>query len=96
MWATHLIEKPKAGESVTFRPKGNSMTPNVKSGQEVTCRPHDPAVTLKPGTVVLCFVGRSQYLHLVKAADTNRVLIGNNHGKINGWITIDKVYGVKV
>ena len=96
MWATHLIDKLKAGETVTFNPRGNSMAPLIKSGQEVVCRPYLESDLLTKGMVVLCVVGRSQYLHLVKAVDKERVLIGNNRGKINGWTNENKVYGVMV
>jgi len=29
----HIFEKLEAGEIVSWRPKGNSMTPKIKSGQ---------------------------------------------------------------
>jgi hypothetical protein len=32
--------------------------------------------------------------HLVKAIKNNRFLIGNNHGKINGWISINNIFGI--
>ncbi len=38
-WALHLVEKLKLGESVTFNPRGNSMSPLIKSGEEVTVSP---------------------------------------------------------
>ena len=96
MWATHLIERLRAGETVTFNPRGNSMTPIIKSGQSVTCRPYRTEDPVKKGMIVLCEVGRTQYLHLVKAVNGDRVLIGNNHGRINGWTIKTKIYGVKV
>jgi len=97
LWATSYIEKLVAGEMVTFNPKGNSMVPIIKSGQEVVCRPYVKETDiLKKGMVVLCAVGRSQYLHLVKAVQEDQVLIGNNRGKINGWTPKSKVYGIKI
>lgn len=53
------------GEEVTFRPKGNSMHPIVKNGQEVTLRPFDLKEDLKVGMVVLCQVGKRFYLHKI-------------------------------
>lgn len=81
-WATHHIEKLQAGETVQFRPRGNSMLPKIKSGQLCTVVPADEA---DPGDVVLCRVKGSEYLHLVKAREGDRYLIGNNKGRLNGW-----------
>ena len=38
-WATHYIAKLKEGEIVQFRPKGNSMTGRVNSGDLCTVEP---------------------------------------------------------
>lgn len=91
-WAKPYAEKLVAGETVSFRPRGNSMTPRIKSGQLCTVEPlvADPEVD----DVVLCFVRSSYYLHLVKSVDLNRgFLIGNNHGRLNGWVNRSQVYG---
>lgn len=85
-WATSYIADLKAGKTVKFRPKGNSMSGRVESGQLVTVEPATPDAVQK-GDVVLCKVNGSQYLHLVKAKQGNRCLIGNNKGKTNGWTT---------
>jgi hypothetical protein len=45
------------------------------------------------GAIVLCRVKGSDYLHLVKAIDGDRFLIGNNRGGINGWITGRAIFG---
>lgn len=37
------------------------------------------------GDIVFCKVKGRYYTHLVKAKGDRGVLIGNNHGKINGW-----------
>jgi hypothetical protein len=62
-WATHFIERLKSGETVSFRPRGHSMTPKIKSGQLCTVAPCDPA-SLRVGDIVLCKVGGAEYLHL--------------------------------
>lgn len=78
-------DKLLAGETVTFKPRGNSMTPRVMSGQEVTVVPVQ-GLELEVGDVVLCRVSGNYYLHLIKAIDKTRgYQIGNNHGRINGW-----------
>ena len=60
------IEKLRAGETVSFRPRGQSMTGRIESGQLCTVVPIDPA-TLRVGDIVLCRVGRYDYLHLIRA-----------------------------
>jgi hypothetical protein len=45
---------------------------------------------------VLCKVGGTQYLHLIKAIRGPSFQIGNNRGGINGWISRNNIYGVCV
>src|ERR1700740_2289588 len=91
-WATHYIAQLQAGETVQFRPRGNSMSGKIESGQLCTVAPVEPA-SLKVGDIVLCKVNGRQYLHLVKAIQGQRFQIGNNRGFINGWITGTGIYG---
>lgn len=91
-WATHYINELKQGRTVRFRPRGNSMTGRIESGQLVTVEPVDIS-TLKKNDIVLCKVGHAQYLHLVKAISGHRFQIGNNKGRINGWVNADAIYG---
>jgi hypothetical protein len=91
-WASPYIEKLQAGETVSFRPRGNSMAGKIESGQLCTVAPVDPAV-LNVGDIVLCKVRGNEYLHLVKAIQGPRFQIGNNRGRINGWITAGIIYG---
>ena len=91
-WATSLIEQLKQGLVVKTRPRGNSMSGKIDSGQLVTIAP--VSKPLQKGDIVLCKVNGSEYLHLVKAIDGERYLIGNNHGRINGWTK--SVFGIVV
>jgi hypothetical protein len=91
-WATGHIEKLRGGETVSFRPRGNSMTGKIASGQLCTLEPVDPT-TLEVGDIVLCKVNGSEYLHLVKAIQGPRFQIGNNRGRINGWVTANAIFG---
>ena len=68
------------------------MTGKIESGQLCTVAPVD-ASTLEVGAIVLCRVRGAEYLHLVKAIDGDRFLIGNNRGRINGWITSRSIFG---
>jgi hypothetical protein len=102
MWADSYIEKLKAGETVQFRPRGNSMEPLVKNGALVTVSPKIGFPS--PGAIVLCKVSGAQYLHLIHSTEYEygsgkseyRVQISNNKGRINGWTSIKNVYGIVV
>ena len=81
------------GETIQIRPCGNSMTPKIRSRQLCTIAPIRPDEVRVGDAVLVELPGRRRYLHLVKSATSDRVLIGNNHGRINGWARRDKVYG---
>jgi hypothetical protein len=91
-WATGHIARLQSGETVSFRPRGNSMSGKIDSGQLCTVAPVDPA-TLAVGDLVLCRVRGAEYLHLVKAIQGGRFQIGNNRGHINGWIGANGIFG---
>ncbi len=91
-WATNHIAKLQGGEAVSFRPRGHSMKGKIESGQLCTVEPVDPQ-QLVVGEIVLCRVRGSEYLHLVKAIDGKRYQIGNNRGRINGWIGPSSIFG---
>lgn len=91
-WAAHYIEKLRAGDEVQFRPRGHSMTGRIESGDLVTVRPVD-TTTLEVGDIVLCKVRGTEYLHIVKGTKGDEFLIGNNRGRINGWISGKQIFG---
>lgn len=90
-WAANHILRLVCGETVTFRPRGNSMSGKIESGQLVTVVPMDREPVV--GDIVLCKVGGREYLHLVTAARHGQYQISNNKGFINGWVTASKIYG---
>jgi hypothetical protein len=92
-WATHAKEALRRGETVQVRPRGHSMSGKVNDGDRVTLAPVDPA-TLKVGDIVLVRVHGADYLHLIKAIDRSRFLIGNNRGGVNGWVGPHAIYGI--
>jgi hypothetical protein len=59
-WATPYIEKLRHGETVQFRPQGNSMAGKIESAQLCTVVPTTPA-ELSVGDIVLCKVNGFQY-----------------------------------
>lgn len=71
------------------------MEPLIRSGQLVVVQPITSAYAFKKGDVVLCTVGRHQYLHRVLQIDAGRglVLIGNMRGRQNGWTPFGSVHG---
>ncbi len=91
-WASSYIEKLRRGETVSFRPRGHSMTGKVESGQLCTVEPVDSAA-LRVGDIVLCKVNGREYLHLIKAIQGERFQIGNNRGRINGWVSAGAIFG---
>jgi phage repressor protein C with HTH and peptisase S24 domain len=91
-WATGYIAKLRLGQPVSFRPRGNSMSPKIESGQLCTVEPVQ-IDELAVGDIVLCKVNGNEYLHLIKAISGRRFQIGNNRGGINGWIGPNAVFG---
>jgi phage repressor protein C with HTH and peptisase S24 domain len=92
-WATPYIGQLADGKRVQFRPRGNSMSGKIESGQLVTVEPIGDC-EIKAGDIVLCKVNGMQYLHLVKAVSGNRFQIGNNRGRINGWTSRRSIFGI--
>jgi len=94
-WAAKYIEQLSRGETVQFRPRGNSMSGKIESGQLVTVAPV-ANYALEIGKIVLCKVNGAQYLHLIKAISGERFQIGNNRGRINGWTSRRNIYGIVI
>lgn len=94
-WADNYIAKLCEGDTVQFRPRGDSMRPRIKSGELVTVEPVVD-VPVVVGDIVLCKVSGRQYLHEIKAIQGKRHQIGNARGHINGWCTIASIYGLVV
>jgi hypothetical protein len=87
---------------VIWKPKGNSMTPKINSGDQVkviNCLPQ----VFRIGDVAYAKVHGNHYLHLVSAIDDSagagylaRYQISNNHGHINGWTDAKNMFGILV
>jgi hypothetical protein len=103
-WELHK-EKLIQGETVQFRPKGNSMNPKIKSGDLITVEPVEED-DIEKGDILFCRVKGNHYVHLVMAVQSKmgqpyskgggggkRFQIGNNKGRINGWIGFQAVFG---
>lgn len=68
------------------------MKGKVNDGDLVTLHPCTPD-QLQVGDIVLVRVKGTVYLHQIKAIDQQRFLIGNNRGRINGWVGPHAIYG---
>lgn len=91
--AEHL----KNGEVCKVIGFGQSMTPILKSGQPVICKPVIKETDLKKGDIVLCKVKGSYYSHKISSIKNGASYqISNNHGHINGTIRRNNIYGVVV
>ena len=78
------------GETFITSENGNSMSPKIKSGQNHKLAPAS-INDINIGDIVYCKVKGNFYTHIVKAKGEKGCLIGNNHGKINGWTK--SIYG---
>jgi len=94
-WEAHK-EKLANGESVQFRPRGNSMSPIIDSGDLVTVVPFAED-DLKKGDVVFCRVSGTYYVHLIQSITQKmggcRFQIGNNKNHTNGTIGYQSIFG---
>jgi hypothetical protein len=91
-WVSDAIEALRNGKEVVIRPRGGSMRGRIADGQAVTLAPVDPREVRVDDVVLVRWKG-NVLLHLVKQVEGERLLIGNNVGKINGWATRADVLG---
>ncbi|MBB5034532.1 MULTISPECIES: S24/S26 family peptidase [Prosthecobacter] len=91
-WVNEALEQLSAGQDAHIRPQGGSMRGRIESGDLVTLSPVD-AREVKVDDVVLVQWQRSYLLHLVREIRGDEFLIGNNLGKINGWVKAQAVRG---
>jgi len=89
-----IIERLQAGETIEgHKESGNSMRPLIKHREPITLAPVDTD-KVREGDIVLCKVKGRIFTHLVLATKIDEVLIGNNHGHINGWAKRHNIYGI--
>lgn len=85
------VEQLQQGMTIVSKEPGNSMTPLIKSRQPVRLAPATWQ-DMKKDEIAYCKVKGNYYTHKVLATDPKKgVLIGNNHGHVNGWTK--QVYG---
>ena len=91
-WVKDALQELNQGRPVQIRPFGGSMRGRIESGQLVTLVPVDPSTVQVDDAVLVRWHG-NYLLHLVKEIDGDRCLIGNNVGKINGWVPLRDICG---
>jgi hypothetical protein len=69
------------------------MTPRIRHRQKCTYAPVQGPGDVKVGDAVFCKVRHSYFTHLVTAIRGDQYQISYNHGHVNGWITIDAIFG---
>ncbi|MDJ1497478.1 hypothetical protein QNI19_31355 [Cytophagaceae bacterium DM2B3-1] len=84
-WVKQALEQLKSNGTCTIYPTGNSMRGKIESGQEV-CLTNKTLDELKVGDIVFIRWKGNYLLHLILEIKEDQILIGNNLGKVNGWI----------
>ena len=75
-----------------MRPHGGSMRGRIESGQLVTLEKVSTGQIEVEDAALVKWKG-NYLLHIIKEIRGEEVLIGNNLGKLNGWIPINDVIG---
>ncbi len=91
-WVNDARLAIEGGQSVQVRPIGGSMRGRIESGQLVTLVPADGR-DVSVGDAVLVRWKGNFLLHLVVEIADDRLLIGNNLGRVNGWVSTEDVLG---
>lgn len=81
------VEKLEKGEYIISREPGNSMTPILKSREPVILEPvNGKWDEFEKGDIAYIKIHGNYYTHLVHGVDPEKgLLIGNNHGHVQGW-----------
>lgn len=91
-WVNDAKQELLAGRTVQVRPFGGSMRGRIESGQLVTLAPVTAAEVHVDDVVLVAWHG-NYLLHLVKEIKDDQLLLGNNLGKVNGWVAAAAVLG---
>ena len=91
-WVKDALKELAAGRQAQVRPFGGSMRGRIESGQLVTIAPIRPNEVQLEDVVFVKWQG-NYLLHLIKDIREGEFLIGNNVGKINGWVPAAAVKG---
>lgn len=87
-WVKEALEHLTKGNEVSVRPVGGSMRGRIESGQLVTLKLALYDDVEAEDVIFIRWKG-NYLLHLLLEKKDQELLIGNNLGKINGWIPAD-------
>lgn len=91
-WVKKTLDAIKKKQDVQVRPHGGSMRGRIESGQLVTIQPAG-IDDIQVNDIVFVRWRGNYLLHIAKEISEERVLIGINVGKINGWVKGEDVLG---
>ena len=91
-WVKDALKELAENGQCQIRPQGGSMRGRIESGQLVTIEKINPEDIHLEDAVFVKWKG-NYLLHIVKEIQDDQVLIGNNVGKLNGWIPLKDVIG---
>ena len=94
-WVKDAIKELNEKGICKIQPFGGSMRGKIESGDLVTLQRYNDENLETDDAVFVKWKG-NYLLHLVKDRTENDVLIGNNLGKINGWISKKDVIGIVI
>lgn len=80
------VERLEKGEYIVSREPGNSMTPLINSREPIILEPVQDWLVFEKGDIAYVKIHGRYYTHLVHGVDKDKgLLIGNNHGHIQGF-----------
>lgn len=86
-----VVELLEKGKPIINKEPGNSMTPILTSKEPVILEPITTLEGIEKGDIVFAKIRGRYYTHLVHGIDKEKgILLGNNHGHVQGWTK--KVY----
>lgn len=86
-----VVELLERGKPIVNKEPGNSMTPILLSKEPVILKPITTLEGIKKGDIVFAKIKGRYYTHLVHGVSEDKgILLGNNHGHVQGWTK--KVY----
>ena len=85
-WVKDALKILKEEGQCDIRPFGGSMKGRIESGQLVTIKTIDGNDVEINDAIFIKWKG-NYLIHLAKDITETEILIGNNLGKINGWIS---------
>ena len=91
-WVKEALKELSEKGTCQIRPQGGSMRGRIESGQLVTVEKVLPGQVKIEDAVLVKWKG-NYLLHIIKEIKEEEALIGNNLGKLNGWIPIGDIIG---